>query len=238
MIGWRARLGILVPSANIVMEPDMYRMMPEGVTAHFARISQKEDTPEELEKMVDYVPRASQELSHALLDVYGFGCTSGSLLKGLGYDETIIAKIEKETGKPATTTATACIEAFKAYGVEKISLATPYEKWLNEKERLFFEGNGIQVVTMDGLEQPEAEAIASVDPGRIYRMAKAIDRPESQAIFISCTDFRGAEVIQILEEDLGKPVFSSNQVTLWAMLKLAGIKVSIPGYGRLLAGAD
>jgi len=234
MIGWRARLGILVPSANIVMEPDMYRMIPEGVTAHFARVWITEDTPEELEKMIDFVPRASIELSHALVDVYGFGCTSGSLVKGLGYDQEIIARIKKETGKPATTTATACIQAFKAYGIKKISLATPYEKWLNEKEKLFFEGNGVQVLAMDGLNLPEAEAIASVDPGRIYRMAKSVDRPEADAIFISCTDFRGAEAIHMLEQDLGKPVFTSNQVTLWAMLKLAGVKSPIAGYGRLL----
>jgi maleate isomerase len=234
MIGWRARLGILVPSANIVMEPDMYRMIPEGVTAHFARVWITEDTPEELEKMIDYVPQASIKLSHALVDVYGFGCTSGSLIKGLGYDKEIIAKIEKETEKPATTTASACIQVFKKQGIEKISLATPYEKWLNKKERLFFEGNGVQVVAMDGMELPEAEAIASVDPGQIYRMARAVDRPESDAIFISCTDFRAVEVIQILEQDLGKPVFTSNQVTLWAMLRLAGVKSPIHGYGRLL----
>lgn len=234
MMGWRARLGILVPSANIVMEPDMYRMIPEGVTAHFARVWITEDTPEELEKMIDFVPRASIELSHALMDVYGFGCTSGSLVKGLGYDQEIIARIQKETGKPATTTATACIQAFKAYEIKKISLATPYEKWLNEKEKTFFEGNGVQVLAMDGLGLPEAEAIASVDPGRIYRMAKAVDRPEAEAIFISCTDFRGAEAIHMLEQDLGKPVFTSNQVTLWAMLKLAGVKSPITGYGRLL----
>jgi len=234
MIGWRARLGILVPSANIVMEPDMYRMIPVGVTAHFARVWVTEDTPEELEKMIDYVPRASIELSHALMDVYGFGCTSGSLVKGLGYDQEIIAKIRKETGKPATTTATACIQAFNEYGIKKISLATPYEKWLNEKEKTFFEGNGVKVLEMDGLEIREAEAIAAVDPGSIYRMAKAVDRPEADGIFISCTDFRGVETIQVLEQDLGKPVFTSNQVTLWAMLRLAGVKAPIHGYGQLL----
>lgn len=227
-------MGILVPSANIVMEPDMYRMIPDGVTAHFARVWITEDTPEELVKMIDYVPRASIELSHALVDVYGFGCTSGSLVKGLGYDRKIIARIEKETGKPATTTATACIQAFEAFDIRKIGLATPYEDWLNEKEKGFFEGNGVEVLAMEGLGLPEAEAIASVDPGRIYRMAKAVDHPEADAVFISCTDFRAAEVIQFLERDLGKPVFTSNQVTLWAMLKLAGVKAPISGFGRLL----
>ncbi len=106
--------------------------------------------------------------------------------------------------------------------------------WLNEREKKFFEGNGVQVLAMDGLEFPDPEAIASVDPGRIYRMAKAIDHPDADAIFISCTDFRATEAIQALEQDLGKPVFSSNQVTLWAMLRLAGIKSPINGYGRLL----
>ena len=165
MIGWRARLGILVPSANIVMEPDMYRMIPEGVTAHFARVWITEDTPEELEKMIDYVPRASIELSHALVDVYGFGCTSGSLVKGLGYDQEIIARIEAETGKPATTTATACIQAFGEYGIKKISLATPYEKWLNEKEKTFFESNGIQVAAMDGLSASRGRSHCFGGPG-------------------------------------------------------------------------
>ncbi len=237
MIGWRARLGVLVPSANIVMEPEIYRMIPEGVTAHFARVWITEDTPEELTNMIDHVPRASTELSHALVDVYGFGCTSGSLVQGLGYDQKIIAKINAVTGKPATTTSTACIQAFKALGVKRISLVTPYEEWLNLKEKKFFEDNGIEVLAMKGLGLRDAEAIASVDPGHIYRMAREIDRKKSDGIFISCTDFQAVPALQAIEDDLGKPVFSSNQVTLWAMLKLAGVRIPVPGYGRLLTMA-
>lgn len=234
MIGWRARLGVLVPSANIVMEPEFYQMVPKGVTAHFARVWITEDTPEELNKMIDHVPRASTELSHALVDVYGFGCTSGSLVKGLGYDQKIIAKIQEATGKPATTTATACIQAFRELGIKRISLATPYEEWLNQKEKKFFEDNGIEVLAMKGLGLPEAEAIASVDPGRIYRMAREVDQDDSDAIFISCTDFQAVPALQAIEDDLGKPVISSNQVTLWGMLKLAGVRTPVPGFGRLL----
>jgi len=234
MIGWRARLGILVPSANIVMEPDMYRMIPAGVSAHFARVWITEDTPEELEKMIEHVPRASVELSHALVDVYAFGCTSGSLVKGINYDQEIIARIVEQTGRPATTTATACIQAFKKLGIRRISLATPYETWLNEKEKRFFKGNGVEVLAMEGLGLPEAEAIAAVDPGRIFRMARAVDRPEADAVFISCTDFRAAEAIHALEQDLKKPVLTSNQVTLWALLRMAGVRSPIRGYGQLL----
>lgn len=234
MIGWRARLGVLVPSANIVMEPDMYRMIPEGVSVHFARVWITEDSPEELEGMINYVPRCCEELSHGLMDVYGFGCTSGSLLGGPGYDRKIIQIMEDKTGKPATTTSTSVLEAFRDLGINRVSVATPYEDWLNEKERVFFEENGIKVLTLKGIGIRNIEGIASQTPGSIYRLAREVDHPEAQAVFISCTDFRAAEVLDIIETDLGKPAISSNQATLWAMLKLAGAREPVKGFGTLL----
>lgn len=234
MIGWRARLGVLVPSANIVMEPDMYRMAPPGVSVHFSRVWATEDTPEQLEGMIEYVPRCCEELSHGLMDVYGFGCTGGSLMGGLGYDRKIIQIMEEKTGKPATTTSTAVIEAFKELGITRVSVGTPYEDWLNEKERIFFEANGVKVITIKGFGIPDAEGIAGQDPGKIYRLAREVNHPEAQAIFLSCTDLRAAEILEVVERDLGKPAISSNQATLWAMLKLAGIKEPAKGLGSLL----
>jgi maleate cis-trans isomerase len=236
MIGWRTRLGVLVPSANIVLEPDMYRMIPSGVTAHFARVWIAEDSPEELSKMIDFVPKACQELAHALVDVYGFGCTSGSFIKGLEYDLKIIEIIKENTGKPATSVSTACIEGLRQLKISRISLATPYEEWLNEKQKSFFEENGIEVVQMKGLGTRNAEEIAGQDPGRIYRLAREVDCPESQAIFISCTDFRACEALEVIEKDTRKPALSSNQMLLRAMLKLANVYEPIKGYGSFLLG--
>ncbi len=234
MIGWRARLGVLVPSANIVMEPDMYRMVPAGVSVHFSRVWATEDSPEELEGMINYVPKCCEELSHGLMDVYGFGCTGGSFVGGPGYDQRIIRAMEEKTGKPATTTSTAVIGAFKELGITRVSVATPYEDWLNEKEKQFFEANGIQVLRLKGLGIRDAEGIASQVPGTIYRLAREVDEPEAQAVFISCTDLRAAEILEVIERDFEKPAISSNQATVWAMLKLAGIREPVGGFGRLL----
>jgi len=234
MIGWRGRLGVLVPSANIVLEPDMYRMVPPGVSVHFSRVWITEDTPEELEGMINHVPKCCEELAHGQMDVYGFGCTGGSLMGGLGYDQKSIRIMEEKTGKPATTTSTAVIGAFKELGINRVSVATPYEDWLNEREKQFFEANGVEVLKLKGLGIRDAEGIASQDPGTIYRLAREVDRAEAQAVFISCTDLRAAEVLEVLERDLGKPALSSNQATLWAMLKLAGIRESVKGFGSLL----
>ena len=64
--------------------------------------------------------------------------------------------------------------------------------------------------------------------------AKAVDRPEAQAILICCTDFNSLDTIEPLEQALGKPVLSSNICTFWNSLRTAGIDDNIEGYGTLL----
>ena len=87
---------------------------------------------------------------------------------------------------------------------------------------------------MKGLGTRNAEEIASQDPGRIYRLAREVDCSEAQAIFISCTDFRACEALEVIEKDSRKPALSSNQMLLRTMLKLANVYEPIKGYGSFL----
>ncbi len=229
------RLGVLVPSANVVMEPDMYRMVPDGVTVHFSRVVITEDNPEQVARMIDDVPRCCEELSHGNMDVYAFGCTAGSFYGGVGYDERIIDVMEGVTKKSATTTSTAVLDALRHLNVRSISIATPYEDWLNERAKVYFEGNGFKVLRMKGLGIKDPEELASQEPETIYQLVRDVDHLEADAIFISCTDFRGVEILDIVEEELGKPAVSSNQATMWKMLTLCGVRETINGHGKLLA---
>ena len=70
-------------------------------------------------------------------------------------------------------------------------------------------------------------------PNEAYRLAKEVDLPNADGIFISCTDFRTIEIIDMLEQDLGKPVITSNQATIWYTLINLGISKPIKGYGEL-----
>lgn len=232
MIGWRAKLGIIVPSANTTIEPELSKMAPQGVSTHSSRVKITEDTEEEILAMINDVPRAAEELKHAEVNVIAFGCTAGSFIKGLGYDREIIGLIERSAKIPATTTSTAVIEAFKEMGIEKLSVATPYEDWLNQKLIKFIEVSGLKVLKMKGL--GITRDIAHVHPERVYRLAKEVHTLESDGVFISCTDFRTIDILNVLEQDLKKPVISSNQATMWMMLKLTGVKTSIKGFGALM----
>ncbi|HSR11890.1 MAG TPA: maleate cis-trans isomerase [Thermodesulfobacteriota bacterium] len=228
------RLGVIVPSNNVVLEPDLYRMAPPGISVHFARIWSGRDTPEEMAAMIDLLPRCCEDLASAGMDVYGFGCTGGSLMGGLGYDREIIRIMEEKTSRPATSTSTAVLEAFREFGVTRVGVVTPYEDWLNEKLKLFLKDNGIDVLALKPLPMRAGEPMNTIAPEIVCEYSREADRPEAQAIFISCTDLRASEVLGAIERDLGKPAIGSNQATLWAMLRLAKVKGPIKGFGMLL----
>jgi maleate isomerase len=233
MFGWRARLGVLVPSINKTMEPELYKMAPAGVSVHFSRLRQREDTVEELQRMADDIPRAAAELADAEVDVIAFGCTSGSLIGGPGYDQQLIKKIESVAHIPAITTSTAVISALKELGIKTLCVATPYIDAVNEREKQFLVSDGFKILNMKGLGCKGPET-ADLSPKLIYKHAKSVFRPGADGLFMSCTDLRTSDILEVLEHDLNKPVVSSNQATMWMMLKSAGIGDPIEGYGTLL----
>ncbi len=236
MLGWRARLGIMLPSVNTTTEPEFYRMAPPGVTCHFARMEFERTEPKYYEGMVEDVPPLVRKLAHARVDAIAFGCTSGSLYGGLGYDRKIIDMIREVADLPVTTTSTALVEALSELKVRKIAVATPYQDWINDLEKKFLEGYGLEVLSMGGLGLTGFD-VCELKPEEFYRFAKGLARPGMDALFMSCMGLRTLEIIPILERDLGCPVLSSNQVTMWALLRLAGVRE--PGlekwFGSLMA---
>ena len=234
MYGWRGKIGLIIPSLNCTMEAELNKMVPQGVAVFATRLLLERGLPDELERMAADTDKAAHLLETA--DVAGilYGCTSGSLIKGVGWDLEIIRRIEEKTGIPTTTTSTAVIGAFKELKVSSAAVATPYVDSVNRIEKDFFEAHGVNVVNIEGLGYTKGEELHKESPESAYAFAKKVDRKEADCLFISCTDFAAVEAINFLERDLGKPVMSSNTVSLWAMLKKMGIKERIDGYGEIL----
>ncbi|MEM3734788.1 MAG: aspartate/glutamate racemase family protein [Nitrososphaerales archaeon] len=233
--GSKARLGFILPSLNVTAEPEFNRMTPSGISIHVTRVPFRSGTVEELERMNTELEDAAALLATAKVNVIVYACTTGSLFKGLGWDTEIIRRIEMESGIPATTTSTAVVQAFKTLGVEKIVVATPYSDTLNIKEKEFLEAHGIRVLNIKGLGFIEGEDLHTQPPTITYNLARKVNLPNAEAVFISCTDFKSISVIAKLESELKKPVVSSNTATMWAALRKVGYKGAISGYGRLLS---
>jgi len=101
-------------------------------------------------------------------------------------------------------------------------------------EKEFLEAHGLRVVSIRGFGKIRDQEIARIAPEEVYHLAKEVDTPESDCIFLSCTNMRSIEAILRLERDLGKPVISSNSATLWGCLRRLGYSKPVRGYGKLL----
>jgi maleate cis-trans isomerase len=232
MYGTRARIGVLVPSANTITEAEFNALKPEGVSIHAARLFITHPTVENLARMNEDTEMAAKQITTARPSIVTFACTTGSLLEGTGWDAKLIDRIEKITKVPATTTATSVIRAFQELGIRKVSVGTPYNEELNRREADFFENSGIKVLKMRGLDLGESMAQISLE--EVKDLAREVNRPDADAVFLSCTNLKALPVLDSLEKELGKYVFSSNIANFWDVMRMLRIKEPIQGRGKLL----
>jgi len=227
-----SRIGLLLPSSNTTMEPDLYRMAPKDVTVHTARMLLRVVTLEGLEKMAGEATRAVLLLKTADVDILAYGCTSGSLIRGVEWEKSLKKRLEEITGVPAVTTAGAVVDGLRTLGAERVSVFTPYNDVVNMHEKLFLEAYGYKVDTIRGLGLTDNQKISRVSMEQLESFIAPASG--SDAVFVSCTNLPVIHLIEALEEKHQLPFVTSNQATMWAALR--GLqKRNLDGYGALLS---
>lgn len=159
-----------------------------------------------------------------------YACTSGSFVNGTA-GEYVLRRTMLDAGAPtACTTSGALIDALATLGVSRLAIATPYIEPVTVKLVGYLAEHGVRTVASEGLGL--LGHIWRVTYAEVVEIVRAADRPEADALFISCTNLPTYDVIEPLEQALGKPVITANQVTMWAALKALG-RTAVGG-GRLL----
>ena len=234
---WRCRVGMIVPPNNTIGEIEFARLAPDGVSAHVTRMALHLDLSHGVDGLYADLAQPIGFLREASVDVIAYACTASSMQCPL---DALAARMSAlGGGVPAVSTAQAIVEALRALGARRIAVATPYLPAVNEHERHFLEANGFEVLAIEGLGIGETREdfryLARVPPEVAYRLARKVDRPDADAIVISCADFATLPILQRLETDCGKPVVTSNLATFWAAVRRGGVPDHIPGVARLLA---
>ena len=242
------RAGVLVPSTNQVVEPDFARLMPPGMTFHTERLWNGDATPQGggdgtyLLRMNDDLERGVRYLASANLDVIAYCCTSGTYHAGsLEYDGELANRIHGESGLPAITAMSASLEALRHVDARKISIAGPYGNFLL-RERLtgMLEGQGFKVASAHGettMQQRTQDAtIGDQEPGYIADFVCEVVHPDADTVYLPGTAWRALEVVQEMEDRLGRTVITVNQATIWSVLQKLGMHCGVEGYGKLMDG--
>jgi len=233
-MGWQRKLGIIVPSWNTVMEYEWQRLAGEAISVHSQRIRHLADTEADLTWLGTQAPAAAELLSHAKVDAICYGCTASGFLKSPDDDLAQEAALKQATGIATVASSASIVRALRAVGARRVSVASPYEPWLNDRVQRHLEQAGFTVVAMKGL---GTQAHGSISTETVRALALEVVRPDTEAVFISCSNFRTLDILAQVEDATGLPVITSNQAGLWGTLRAIGDRRIVQGAGRLFTQA-
>ena len=230
----RGKIGfVLIPNEQTI-EDDIIKHIPPGVGAYFSRaIMPREISTESLAQLRgSLASTAARILPDDKLDVIVFACTSGTV--AVGEEVSCTELVKGAPGAKATTLAGAVRKALQVIGAKKIVLGSPYTTELNDHVVRYLEAAGISVLFAHGMGLNYDTDMIRVSPDYLVDYALAIDDPKADAVLLSCGALRSIDVIDKIEQKLGKPAICSNQAMLWDSLRLAGVNDRLSGLGELL----
>ncbi len=230
------RIGLIVLATDLTSEHDFVNICnDQRIRLHISRIEYKNPvTPENLYAMEGGLAESAALLvPNVPLQAVYFSCTSGGALLG---DKTVVEKIQSTKGEvPVITPLSAASKAFEALGTTKLSILTPYTEEVARPVGSYFEESGFAVQNISYMGLVDDRKMARINSKSIIAAAKETLTNDTEALFISCTALRSAEVAGLIEKEIGKPVVTSNQAAAWQALKITGTVSGASGYGELLS---
>jgi maleate isomerase len=240
-LGYRKRIGIVVPSTNTTVQPECEMLRPRGVTNHTGRSTIKErplNTEqaffEHMEMMREGMTVAIDQIMTAGLDHLIIGIALETFWGGVAAADKLQAELATRAGVGISMGSTAAVAALAKFGARRIAVLTPHQPRGDEIVRAYLKEAGLDVVRLRGLAVTTPRMIAQVPLADIRNALKELDGPDIDALLQVGTALPTVAVAAEAERWLGKPVLAINTVTYWHALRQCGIEDRIYGYGRVL----
>jgi maleate isomerase len=232
---WK-RLGLITLSTDLTTERDYRNIFPaDDVGLYTSRVPFENPTnTDNLKLMAPRLTSAAALLpDDQPLAAICYSCTAASVVIG---DDAIKSAVQSHfPNTPVVTPSLSAVRAFSALNARKISVLTPYTIETSEPMATYFRQHGLDICQFQCLGIEDDREMARVSEESIIEAAILADHPSSEALFIFCTVFPAVNVIDEIEQRLGKPVVTSNQATAWMMLQHANIKHIPQNFGQLFS---
>jgi len=224
--------GVLIPSTNTTVEIEC-RLLPATYQAHVGRLmSSGGSFSPSRDEDIDYQSRL---LGTARVELVILAQTSASLFTD-DYDDVVTKRLSAGAGAPAITSAQAVGRAVRALGARRIAIVSPYSEAVNARAASYFNAkHGLETLALEGFGATDAYAIGKLGPQNARDAFARVDRPEIEAFVVPGGNFPTMPSIAGWEREFGKPVVTTNQASLWAMLRAFKSDERLPAFGRLLA---
>lgn len=230
------RVGIVVPH-DMALDGEMWRWAPKGVTLHFTREALVPlPVTVEMAMLIGDPAAIAQcvaDLSTIEPAVVAYACTSGSFANGILGETTLVSSMVTAGAASALTTSGAVLEGVRQLGAKRVAIATPYDEAMTTLLDDFLEEAEIEVTNKACLGLHER--IWDVGYAETARLIRRADHPDAEAIVVSCTNLPTYDVIAPLERELGKPLVTANEATMWLAMRSLRRYAIGPGQALLVA---
>jgi maleate isomerase len=242
-IGARGRIGVIIPSTNIGVEYDCQRIIPSGVTWHFARFFVAQPDLSSDDMFLAFIDEIRKTIPDALRDVMTceptyimMGMSAETFWGGLDGNAEFEARLRDLIGAEMglTSGAAALRAALDAFGARRVAALTPYQPVGDVQVQRFLEESGYTVTQVLGLKCDSATSIAHTPRREVIEAVRSLDGDGVDAIVQAGTNLSTLDSFPTLEQELGKPVIPINVATIWHALRAHGVTDRIFGRGRLL----
>jgi maleate isomerase len=241
-LGYRMKFGVLGPSTNTIVQPDMDGMRPVGVTNHYSRIvipEQRMASNEDFLRLVaaiqDHTLQAIDVLRSCEMQYLVMGMSATTFWNGRAGAEAYRQVLEDRAGVKASCGSFATEAALNAYGARRIAFLSPYFEVANAQVRRFFQDCGFTVQRDIALERPSPVQIAHTTDAICRDALRRLDGDDVDAIVQVGTNLSMVRLAAAAELFLGKPVIAINTATYWHALRAVGIADRLDGFGTLLS---
>lgn len=219
----RPLVGLIVLQADETIENDFRYLVPNTIRMHVSRVpSGLEVTAETLREMEGHLTGAASLFPrHLTFDAVGYACTSGAAHIG---SERVAELVQEGTKAQAVTDPLAALAAAcDVVGARRLAVLSPYVESVSDRLLAEAQARGIETPIFGTFAEPIEANVARIEDESVFAAALQMTGAVGvDALFLSCTNLRTLAVIRPLEEGLGIPVFSSNLVLAWHLLRLAG----------------
>jgi maleate isomerase len=223
-------VGVVAPF-DFALDRELWRWAPDDISLYMTRlpfvpVPVTVEMASELSDP-DRVRRATKDVLAPEPLVVTYACASGSFVGGSCGERALHGSMMSAGAPAATTTSGGLVEALRVLGLRRIAVVTPYIDSVTERLLTFLGEHGVEVVSSVGLGL--LDHIWKVGYAEIVQAVAAVDVPEAEGLFISCTNVPTYDIIGPLERWLGKPVLTANQVTMWSALHAIGSPMMAAG---------
>ena len=240
-LGYRKRIGIVVPSTNTTVQPETEPLRVPGVTCHTGRVTIKERPlnteeafQEHMQMMRDGMGAAIDQIMTGGLDHLIMGIALESFWGGVGAADKLQADLAQRAGVGVSMGSTASVAALKKFNARRIAILTPHQPRGDEMVRAYFLEAGFDVVRLKGLKCTTPRLIAQVPSQDIRNSLRELDGDDVDALLALGTALPASAVAAEAERWLGKPVLAVNVVSYWHAIRQCGIEDRVLGQGRIL----